>query len=74
MKKLILTLAGLVIASVAFASVDPTRPMVTGRGNVSGRPGKVIATNQTQAKADETVRLEKFQVTGSLLKHPAAKK
>jgi hypothetical protein len=78
MKTLIITLAGLASAGAAFASVDPTRPMVTGRGNVTARPAQVIVTNQTSptpatpAKADETISLEKFQVTGSLLPHVAA--
>lgn len=64
------------MAGAAFAQVDPTRPMITGRGNVSARPEQVIVTNQTNpatpAKpADDTVQLEKFQVTGSLLPHAA---
>jgi uncharacterized protein YxeA len=73
MKKIIATVAGLVLASAAFAAVNPTRPMVTGRGNVNVRPAKVIVTNQTAAASDETVKLENFVVTGSLLKHPVAK-
>ena len=76
MKTLIIALAGLASAGAAFASVDPTRPMVTGHGNVTARPAQVIVTNQTNpapaTKADETVSLEKFQVTGSLLPHAAA--
>lgn len=77
MKTLIIALAGLASAGAAFASVDPTRPMVTGRGNVSARPAQVIVTNQTTpapaAKpSDDTVQLDKFQVTGSLLPHSAA--
>ena len=82
MKTLIITLAGLATAGAAFAAVDPTQPMVTGRGNVSARPAQLIVTNQTsttaptatpdKAKADETISLEKFQVTGSLLPHAAA--
>lgn len=73
MKKLIVSLAGLALASAAFAEVNPTRPMMTGRGNVSLRPAQVIVTNQTAhaAKPEETVALEKFQVTGSLLRKPA---
>ena len=67
MKNLLVTIAGLAIASAALAQVDPTRPMVTGHGNVNSRPGKVIVTNQTAAKPAETVKLEKFLVTGSLL-------
>jgi len=80
MKTLIITLAGLATAGAAFASVDPTRPMLTGRGNVSARPAQVIVTHQTspaapaQAKSDEPVKLDKFQVTGSLLPHAAAQK
>lgn len=73
MKKTLVLFAGLALASAAFAQVDPTRPMVTGHGNVSGRPGKVIQTNQTATTAPETVKLDKFVVTGSLMKHPAAK-
>ena len=74
MKKLLVTIAGLAIAGAAFAQVNPTRPMVTGHGNVDLLPGKVIITNQTNNKADEPLKLEKFLVTGSLLMHPAAKK
>lgn len=85
MKNILVTFAGLALASAAFASVDPTRPMLTGRGNVSAHPEMLIVTNQTspaapeQAKTDEPVKLEKFQVTGSLLPHavttaPAPKK
>jgi hypothetical protein len=73
MKKLIVTLAGLALAGAAFAQVNPARPMVTGRGNVDHRPGKVMATNQTQTKTTEMVKLDKFEVTGSLLPHAAAK-
>ena len=73
MKKIIATVAGLALASAALAAVNPTRPMVTGRGNVNVRPAKVIVTNQTAAASDETVKLENFVVTGSLLKHPVAK-
>jgi len=81
MKTLIITLAGLATAGAAFASVDPTRPMVTGHGNVTARPAQVIVTNQTStttpaatAKPEDTISLEKFQVTGSLLPHAAAPK
>ena len=76
MKKLLVTLAGLAMAGAAFAQVNPARPMVTGRGNVDSHPGKVMTTNQTEtkAKADEPVKLDKFQVTGSLLPHTAPKK
>ena len=70
MKKLIVSLAGLALASAAFAEVNPTRPMMTGRGDVSTSPAKVIVTNQTAAKPEEAVTLEKFQVTGSLLRKP----
>jgi hypothetical protein len=73
MKKHLVLLIGLALASTAFASVDPKRPMVTGRGNVDARPGQVIVTNQTKPKAEEAVTLEKFEVTGSLIR-PAAKK
>jgi hypothetical protein len=72
MNKLLVSLAGLAIASAAFAQVDPARPMVTGRGNVAAQPAKVIVTNQTMlaAKAEEPVALEHFVVTGSLLRKP----
>ena len=75
MKKLTAIIAGLALAGAAFASVDPTRPMVTGRGNVDARPGKAIVTNATDKNqaADDTTKLEKFEVTGSLMKHQAAK-
>ena len=73
MKKILAIIAGLALAGAAFAEVNPTRPMVTGHGNVSGRPGKVIQTNQTATTAPETVKLDKFVVTGSLMKHLAAK-
>jgi len=80
MKTLIITLAGLATAGAAFAQVDTSRPMLTGRGNVSTRPASTIITNQTAtqpagkpaaAASDQTVQLEKFQVTGSLLPHAA---
>ena len=80
MKTLLVTFAGLAMAGAAFAQVDPTRPMLTGRGNVSTRPAQLIVTNQTSpatpapAATDDTVKLEKFNVTGSLLPHAAAKK
>lgn len=73
MKKIFLTLAGLASAGAALAQVDTTRPMVTGRGNVEARPQTVIVTNQTApASGDATLTLEKFVVTGSLIKSPAA--
>lgn len=75
MKTLIITLAGLASAGAALAQVDPTRPMVTGRGNVSMHPQKLIVTNQTStapATSEAPVKLEKFQVTGSLLPKAAA--
>ena len=71
MKKILCLLAGLALASSAFATtVNPQRPMVTGRGNVDVRPAKVIKTNQTAPADDTTLNLEKLVVTGSLLKHP----
>jgi hypothetical protein len=73
MKNMLVTIAVLALASAAVAQVNPTRPMVTGHGNVNARPGKVIVTNQTAAKPDDTVNLDKFVVTGSLMKHPVAK-
>jgi hypothetical protein len=83
MKNVLITLAGLALAGAAFASVDPTQPMVTGRGNVSAKPATLIVTNQTSTTPvtpapadktpnDDTVNLEKFQVTGSLLPHATA--
>jgi hypothetical protein len=45
--------------------------MVTGRGNVDARPGKVIVTNQTKTDPKESVTLDKFEVTGSLIKRSA---
>ncbi|MBI5771492.1 MAG: hypothetical protein HZA93_27200 [Verrucomicrobia bacterium] len=71
MNKLLATLAVLATAGTALAQVDPARPMVTGRGNVDARPGKVIVTNQTKTEAKETLKLERFEVTGSLIKKPA---
>ena len=68
MKIALTTIAGLALAGSALAGIDPTRPMVTGHGNVSLHPQKVIVTNQTAAAPqDETVALEKFVVTGSLI-------
>lgn len=84
MKKLIVIIAGLALAGTAAAQVDPTRPMLTGRGNVNARPVNLIVTNQTpatapaattpdQKKSEETVEMSRFQVTGSLLPHAAQK-
>jgi hypothetical protein len=67
MKKILAIVAGLAIAGAALAQVDTKRPMVTGKGNVDARPGKVMVTNQTAAPSDDTIKLEKFVVTGSLL-------
>jgi hypothetical protein len=72
MKNILATIAALALVGVALAQVDPTRPMVTGHGNVSGRPGRIIPTYQT-GKSDQAVQLQKFIVTGSLMKDPAAK-
>jgi hypothetical protein len=80
MKKLIATIAGLAMAGAALAQVDTTLPMLTGRGNADGRPGKAIVTHQTApapagqttpAPADQATQLEKFVVTGSLIPMPA---
>ncbi len=78
MKTLLVTIAGLATAGAALAQVDPTRPMVTGHGNVAARPQKVMVTNQTSAisqiaasSSDQTLTLEKFVVTGSLIHRPA---
>jgi hypothetical protein len=78
MKELLITLAVLACAGAAFAQVNPTRPMMTGRGNVEARPARVIKTNATDATeaataaADAAVQFEKFVVTGSLMKHRPA--
>lgn len=77
MKNKITVLAGLALASAALAAqVDPTKPMVTGHGNVTVKPDKVVVTHQTATTAaapaatttDDTVSLGKFVVTGSLIK------
>jgi hypothetical protein len=73
MKKILAIIAGLAFAGAALAQVDTTRPMVTGHGNVNAQPRKVIVTNQTAAPSDDALKLDKFVVTGSLLKHPTAK-
>jgi hypothetical protein len=67
MKNIIALLAGLALASAALAEVNPTRPMLTGRGNVSVAPAQLIVTNQTAAKSDDALKLDRFVVTGSLL-------
>jgi hypothetical protein len=79
MKKLLVLLALPVLSTLAFAQVDTSKPMVTGKGNVTATlPGRVLITNQTQTKtttpptAEKPVELTKFEVTGSLLR-PAAK-
>ncbi len=66
MKYILVLLTASLATTVAMAAVDPTKPMVTGRGNVAVQPTKVIVTNQT-AKED-TVVLENFTVTGSLIR------
>ncbi|MGA2018649.1 MAG: hypothetical protein ABSH26_17040 [Opitutaceae bacterium] len=78
MKTLLVAIAGLATAGAALAQVDTTRPMVTGHGNVAARPQKVIVTNQTPTasqvaatSSDQTLTLEKFVVTGSLIQRPA---
>ena len=77
MKKLLVLLALPVLSTLAFAQVDTSKPMVTGKGNVAASlPGRVLITNQTQTTpaptAEKPVELTKFEVTGSLLR-PAAK-
>ncbi len=76
MKKLLVLLALPVLSTLTLAQVDPSKPMVTGKGNVAALPGRVLVTNQTKSattpEADKTVELTKFEVTGSLLR-PAAK-
>jgi hypothetical protein len=70
MKRTLITIAGMALAGTAMALVDPRLPMVTGRGNVTGGPGKVIVTNQTDTSSDQTVKLNEFLVTGSLIHKP----
>jgi len=41
--------------------------MLTGRGNVAVQPGRVIVTNQTKSNGEQSIALERFRVTGSLL-------
>jgi hypothetical protein len=76
MKKLLVLLALPVLSTLAFAQVDTAKPMVTGKGNVTALPSRVLVTNQTKSAttptADKPVELMKFEVTGSLLR-PAAK-
>jgi len=80
MKNILVTLAGLALAGAAIAAtVDPTCPMVTGKGNVSAKPVAVIMTHQTAttspaataATTPETLQLDQFVVTGSLIRRPA---
>jgi hypothetical protein len=73
MKKSLISLVVLAAAGAAFAQVDPARPMLTGHGNVDGRPGTLIVTNQTAAPAEQAIKLEKFEVTGSLMRVNPAK-
>ena len=70
MKKACLLIAVLLLPAAAFAQVDPTRPMLTGHGNVEARPQRLIVANQTAAKSGDTVKLEKVVVTGSLIREP----
>jgi hypothetical protein len=70
MKTSLITLAGLAIASAAFADVDPSNPMIIGFGNTRSRPGAVVMTNQTAPATPipgEPTTLDKFFVTGSLI-------
>lgn len=67
MKKILITFAGLALAGAAVAQVNPTRPMLTGHGNAAIQPAKIMVTNQTDPKGEESIKLEKFIVTGSLL-------
>jgi len=70
MKTHLIPLAGLAIASVAFGKVDTTQPMVTGQGNATVRPARVMVTNGTADAAGTSAsadKLDKFIVTGSLL-------
>jgi hypothetical protein len=70
--KVFILIAGLATTGTALAVVNPTRPMLTGHGNVSGCPGHLIVTNQTDPNATEALKLDKFVVTGSLI-HPPTK-
>jgi len=77
MKKLLVLTVLTALTGAAFAKVDPSQPMVAGKGNVSARPGQVMITNQTKPAAGKTdenkpVELMKFEVAGSPLR-PAAK-
>lgn len=81
MKKILVTLAGLALASAALAaSVDPTRPMVTGRGNVCAKPASLIVTHQTAptnpapaaTTTQDAMQLDQFVVTGSLIPRAAS--
>ena len=72
MKNILAFIAGLALAGAAIAQVNPSQPMLTGHGNVNGRPGKIMVVHQTAGQSGETVRLDKFVVTGSLMKHPDA--
>ncbi len=67
MNRTSLILLTMALPAAAFAQVNPAQPMVTGRGNVGVRPAHVLIANQT-AKPDDSVQLDKFVVTGSLLK------
>lgn len=76
MNKTIVLLAGLALAGAAFGKVNPTQPMVTGRGNVTVRPAKAIVANQTAADhsaQDQADALNKYLTATSVLKRPAAK-
>lgn len=64
MKKILVLLAVLATSATALAQVDPTRPMVTGRGNVSTQPAKVIVTNQAAAKPEEALKARKIPSHG----------
>lgn len=76
MNKVFLLAVVLILPTAAFARIDPTRPMLTGRGNIDARPHRVIVANQVAPDTgDDIVVLDKFVVTGSLIRptrHPVS--
>lgn len=69
MKTVVILIAALALPAAAFAKIDPTRPMLTGRGNVDARPHRVIVANQVAGElTNDVVVLDKFVVTGSLIR------
>jgi hypothetical protein len=76
MKRVLILIAALALSAAAFARIDPTRPMLTGRGNIDARPQRAIVANQVAGElGDDVVVLDKLVVTGSLIrpkKHPVS--